>query len=284
MSAAMHDGTGAAEPAATDLPARGSSFYLGMRILPPHQREAMYAVYAFCREVDDIADGAGDRGLRLARLMAWRQAIQGLYRGQPDPKTRLLEEPVRVFGLLEADFQAVIDGMMMDVERDIRAPDRATFDLYCDRVAVAVGLLSVRIFELPSEAGQTLSHHLGRALQITNILRDLDEDLAMGRLYLPRESLAAAGIATDDATAILAHPALDGLCRGLAREAAAHFAAADAIMNAQPRRKVRAPRLMAAAYRSVLDRLLRRGWVAPRERVRVNRRALLWAVLRYGIG
>lgn len=262
--------------------AKKSSFYAGMRILPPAQREAMYAIYAFCRAVDDIADGEAPRATRFAALEAWRGSIQALYMGKSDARTALLVEPVRQFGLDQADFIAVIDGMVMDVERDIRAPDRATFDLYCDRVAVAVGRLSVKVFGLGRDLGNNLSHHLGRALQITNILRDLDEDLGIGRLYLPRESLAAAGIETEDPREILAHPALDGLCRALAREAADHFAAAHRLMELAPRAQVKAPRLMAAAYGSVLARLIETGWKPPRRRVSISRWRLILAVLRYG--
>lgn len=268
---------------AAELPARGSSFYLGMRILPSGQRAAMYAIYAFCREVDDIADGNAPRDERLAGLAGWRTAIDALYSGEPEPESRFLAGPIRQFDLDKADFIAVIDGMEMDVARDIRAPDRATFDLYCDRVAVAVGRLSVKVFGLPGEKGASLAHHLGRALQMTNILRDLDEDLAIGRLYLPRESLTEAGIATDDPAVILSHPALDGLCRKLATQAQAHFSAAGSIMDSAPRRLVKAPRLMAAAYGSVLDGLLQTGWTAPRKRVGVNKGRLALAVLRYGL-
>jgi phytoene synthase len=259
--------------------ARGSSFFAGMRILPAEQRAAMYAIYAFCRIVDDIADGADPRPEKHARLAEWRGAIEALYAGAPDAKTAALVGPIREFGLEKADFLAVIDGMAMDAERDIRAPDRATFDLYCDRVAVAVGRLSVRVFRLEREAGEGLAHHLGNALQITNILRDIDEDNAIGRLYLPREALDAAGITTSDPAAIIADPAVDRVGQTLAIEARAHFAAAEAIMARVPARAVRAPRLMAAAYRPLLERLARRGFAAPRARLRVAKWRLAIAAL-----
>ncbi len=174
--------------------AAGSSFYAGMRILPKPQREAMYAVYAFCRAVDDVADDGGTREERSAGLDRWRAGIDALYAGRPTADTAPLAEAVRRYGLDRNDFMAVIDGMAMDAAEDIRAPDEATLDLYCDRVASAVGRLSVRIFGVSGANGHALAHHLGRALQKTNILRDIDEDAAMGRLYLPREKLEAAGI------------------------------------------------------------------------------------------
>jgi len=170
--------------------ASGSSFYAAMRILPREQREAMFQIYSFCRQVDDIADSHGPREERLAALQKWRDDIDALYRGQPPARLSDYVASVKRFDLQRADFLAIVDGMEMDVPQDIRAPDLATLDLYCDRVASAVGRLSVRVFGLPQEDGILLAHHLGRALQLTNILRDIDEDAALGRLYLPRERSA----------------------------------------------------------------------------------------------
>ena len=175
-----------------------SSFYKGMRILPRAQREAMFEIYSFCRAVDDIADDLGPRDGRRAQLAQWRSDIDAVYRGAPPPELGGLAEAVRTFGLQREDFIAIIDGMEMDVVADIRAPDRPTLDLYCDRVACAVGRLSVRVFGMAHDDGIALAHHLGRALQLTNILRDLDEDASLGRLYLPRDALQAAGIAASE--------------------------------------------------------------------------------------
>src|SRR5580704_17757094 len=178
--------------------ASGSSFYAAMRILPAEQRQAMFQIYSFCRKVDDIADSDGPRGERLAALQQWRDDIDALYQGDPPPRLRDYVTSVKKFDLQRADFLAIVDGMEMDVPQDIRAPDLATLDLYCDRVASAVGRLSVRVFGLPAADGIPLAHHLGRALQLTNILRDIDEDASLGRLYLPREGLLLAGITSDD--------------------------------------------------------------------------------------
>ena len=145
-----------------------------MRILPREQRQAMFEIYAFCRAVDDIADDPGPREGRLAALETWRSDIAALYAGAAPARLVGLARAVRDFDLQREDFLAIIDGMEMDVRADIRAPDHATLDLYCDRVACAVGRLSVRVFGMPREAGLALAHHLGRALQLTNILRDLD--------------------------------------------------------------------------------------------------------------
>lgn len=260
--------------------ASGSSFYTGMRILPRAQREAMFEIYAFCRAVDDIADDPGPREPRRAALERWREDIAQIFAGTPPQHLRGLAEAIRRFDLAQGDFLAVIAGMEMDVLADIRAPDRTTLDLYCDRVACAVGRLSVRVFGMEREAGLALAHHLGRALQLTNILRDLDEDAAMGRLYLPREALLAAGIAATEPATVLAHSALAKPCAEVVALARDAFAEADAIMARAPRRTVRAPRIMAAAYRAILDALVARGFAPPRARVKLSRAKILFIVLR----
>jgi presqualene diphosphate synthase len=171
--------------------AAGTSFYRGMRVLPAERRAAMYAIYAFCRMVDDIADAPGAFEDKRRRLASWRARIDDVYAGRSDePVTRVLAAAVPRFALRQGDFLAVIDGMQMDAETAIVAPDLATLDLYCDRVAAAVGRLSVRAFGDSSEAADRVAYSLGRALQLTNVLRDLGEDAGLGRLYLPREWLA----------------------------------------------------------------------------------------------
>jgi phytoene synthase len=263
--------------------ASGSSFYAAMRILPREQREAMFQIYSFCRHVDDIADSSGPRGERLAALQQWRDDIDALYRGQPPGRLRDYIVSVRRFDLQRADFLAIVDGMEMDVTQDIRAPDLATLDLYCDRVASAVGRLSVRVFGLPHDDGIRLAHHLGRALQLTNILRDIDEDAALGRLYLPREGLLEAGIASTEPLQVAADPNLPKVCAPIASQAERHFATADEVMARHARRVVRAPRIMSKYYHAILRLLVARGFAAPRAPVRVNKLTRLAVILRYAL-
>ncbi len=253
-----------------------------MRILPREQREAMYAVYAFCRAVDDIADAERPEGDRSAALQSWRHDIDALYRGEVRPAASGLAPFVAPFRLQRQSFHDVIDGMDMDVVSTVVAPDWTKLILYCDRVACAVGRLSARIFGLPDAEADQLAHHLGLALQLTNILRDVDEDAAIGRLYLPAEELQRAGMTDLTPAAVLAHPGLPQVCAAVAAVARGHFEAADAVMSRQTRRIVRAPRIMEAAYRSVLDRVVRRGFVPPRRPVRTGKARVLLAVLRYG--
>jgi len=170
--------------------------------------------------------------------------------------------------------------MEMDVVADIRAPDRPTLDLYCDRVACAVGRLSVRVFGMEHDDGLALAHHLGRALQLTNILRDLDEDASLGRLYLPRDALQAAGIASSEPCEVVAHAAIARACAPIVALAESEFRAAQAIMAKNPRRVVRAPRIMGEAYHIILEKLIARGFVPPRPPVKLPKAKLLLIVVR----
>ncbi|WP_242098639.1 presqualene diphosphate synthase HpnD [Sphingomonas sp. CROZ-RG-20F-R02-07] len=273
-----------ATPGALQAQVAGSSFYAGMRVLPKARREAMYAVYAFCRAVDDIADDQqGDRAGRAAALDAWRADIDSLYAGGPAGQAAIVAEAVHRFHLDRADFHAVIDGMATDVAGDVRWPTMAELDLYCDRVASAVGRLSVRIFGMDEAPGIALAWHLGRALQLTNILRDIDEDAAIGRVYLPAELLEGAGIALTTPERVVADPRIDATARALSAEARGHYAQARAILAKRPRGNLIAPRLMAAAYGKVLDRMEAVGWKPPRARIRVSKVGLLWTVLRLSL-
>jgi presqualene diphosphate synthase len=258
-----------------------SSFYFAMRILGREQREAMFEIYSFCRAVDDIADGEAPREWRMVQLAEWRRTIDALYADSTPAGLDRLARAISRFGLRKEDFLAVIDGMEMDAKADIRAPSLEQLDLYCDRVASAVGRLSVRVFGMDEADGKLLAHHLGRALQLTNILRDLDEDAGVGRLYLPKEALRAADIDDTDPTTAIADPRLDTACRFVAERARGHFAEADAILSRAPRRVVRAPRIMGEVYSRMLADMVAHEWSPPRRRIHVNKPYLLWIALRH---
>ena len=264
--------------------ASGSSFYSAMRLMPKSEREAMFAIYAFCRAVDDIADdGIGTRQQRHDALDRWRSNIETLYAGSVPQHGAFLRDPIAAYGLRKNDFLAVIDGMDMDAAEDIRAPSLATLDLYCDRVASAVGRLSIKVFGMDEGSGFALAHHLGRALQLTNILRDLDEDASIGRLYLPREHLEAAGITTTDPLLAIGDSRVDAACRATARIAHDHYRAADAIMDARPRGRIRTPRLMGAVYAEILRRMEAAGWAPPRHRISLPKSRLAMILIRHGL-
>jgi presqualene diphosphate synthase len=263
--------------------ASGSSFYTAMRILPRAQRDAMFEIYSFCRLVDDIADSDAPRPQRLAELARWRLDIDALYAGRVPTALNGLAQAIRQFSLRKEDFLEIIAGMEMDATEDIHAPDWNKLDLYCDRVASAVGRLSVRVFGTGEEEGRQLAHHLGRALQLTNILRDLDEDASIGRLYLPREALKDAGIESTQPVTVIASPRLSDACAPVVARARTHFSQAEAIMERCPRRAVRAPRVMGSVYHAMLDGMVKRGWSPPRERVRIGKIRLVGIVLRYAL-
>jgi squalene synthase HpnD len=262
--------------------AAGSSFYSAMKLLPKARREGMYAIYAFCRAVDDIADdGEGTREERLAELEDWRDDLKALYTGAHAGRAAFLKDVVETYKPRLADFLAVIDGMAMDLEGDIVAPNLDVLDLYCDRVASAVGRLSIKVFGMDEEPGFALAFHLGRALQLTNILRDLDEDADVGRLYLPRDYLGTIGPVNP--VEALAKPAIDAACRKVAVLAHKHYREADTIMMARPVGDLRAPKLMGAVYAEILKRMEAQGWAPPRRRIKVPKMLLGWLALRYGI-
>ena len=265
--------------------AAGTSFYWAMRLLPQERRDGMFAVYAFCREVDDIADDlAASPTEKAAALGRWHEEINALYTDQPRHLVaRALREPVMRYALRQGDFHAVIDGMEMDAATDIVAPDLPTLDLYCARVASAVGHLSVHVFGDASEDAHAVADALGRALQLTNILRDLDEDEQRGRLYLPREFLQRHGIREMIPAAVLRHPSLPAACRDVAAIAEGHFAAASAAMARCSRRAMRPAAMMGAFYRAMLDAMLRDGWRDPSRRVSLSKAQKLWLVLRHGL-
>jgi len=274
--------------AATDLAAvetivkrAGTSFYRGMKVLPRDRRAAMYAIYAFCRIVDDVADEPAPLPQKVAGLEAWRIRIAGIYAGAgDDPVSRVLVRAVLAYGLRQEDFIAVIDGMAMDMAQAIVAPDLATLDLYCDRVAAAVGRLSVRAFGDGSADADEVAWHLGRALQLTNILRDVAEDAGRGRLYLPREWLDDADVPHDPMEA-LQHKALPALCARMAAQAHRHFASAAAAMLRCDPKAMRPARLMGATYAALLERLQQRGWSDPTVPVKLTKWRKIWIVLRH---
>ena len=262
----------------------GTSFLWGMRVLPKARREAMYGIYAFCREVDDVADEPGAQDHKLAELEAWRGEIERLYAGQPTrPTTRALAEAVRDYALPKSEFLAIIDGMAMDARESMVAPDLETFELYCRRVAGAVGLLSIRVFGADEPAAEELALALGEALQITNILRDLAEDAERGRLYLPRELLVAQGIGWDDPAEVLDHPGLAAVSSTLADRARNNFRRTRSLMESCARRPLKPCVLMMAVYERILERMAQRGWDRPHQTVRLSRAEKLAIAARYGV-
>ncbi|CAA7627997.1 putative phytoene synthase [Candidatus Terasakiella magnetica] len=281
---AMAIDAGMYDMVADKVRASGSSFYWGMRLLTRPQRYAMYAVYAFCREVDDIADEPGEP-LEKARLLAeWRSELDRLYQGRPThPIAVALAGPVAQYGLPKEDFLAVVDGCEMDGRNEMVRPDMATLELYCDRVASAVGRLSVRVFGEFRPRSLDVANATGMALQLTNILRDVAVDAAIGRLYLPDELLSAHGIAGRDPQAVLAHPNLAAVCRELGARAARYYTMSDQAMAECSHRAMRPATLMKEMYREIFKRVEAEGFVPRDPPVKVSKGFKLWCILRHGL-
>lgn len=261
----------------------GTSFLAGMRVLARNRREGMYAVYAFCREVDDIADEGGGADEKLAALDGWRQELERLYSGTPTYPTSLaLADPIQEFNLPKEEFLLVIEGMEMDARGPIVAPPMDVLLAYCRRVAGAVGLLSIRIFGAPDDPKSTeFALSLADALQLTNILRDVAEDAAMGRVYLPHDLLEKHGVHTRDPLALLKDPGLGGVCEDLAKIAHERFERARASLTRTDLRVMRPALLMMGIYEQTLKRLEERGWAHAAVPIKLSKLEKLATALRW---
>ncbi|MET4807400.1 presqualene diphosphate synthase HpnD [Limibacillus sp. MBR-115] len=258
----------------------GSSFFWGMRLVSAPRRRGMYALYAFSRAVDDVADGDGPVKERLAGLDAWREEIEALYAGCPQTLIgKALQGPVEEFDLPKAEFLALIEGMASDLATPVCAPSWQDLAQYCRRVAGSIGVLTLRILGFPATADDRLAIALGEALQLTNILRDLAEDARRGRLYLPAEILAEAGIGSSLPDAVLRDPKLALACGRVAKHAEADFAEARSEIQRRGSRSLLAPRIMLAFYARLLVKLSNQGW-RPHEPVRLSAPEKLWLVCR----
>jgi phytoene synthase len=245
-------------------------FFWSLRLLPAPRRKAMHALYAFRREVGGIAEGEASRTLKLALLADWRDQIALLYAGRPQHVvTRALRDAINRFDLRCDDFLAIIDGIKMDANADIRAPSQEQLDLYCEQTAVAVGRIALRILGVAPPDSERLAAALGHGMQLTGILRDLAQDAARHRLYLPRELLHAHRIFATIPSYVLAQRALPQVCNALAERAVAHFADAERAIAARPRWAMLAITAMLASYRTLLEGLLARGWARLDQPVRM---------------
>ena len=249
--------------------ASGTSFFWAMRLLPKERQQAIFAVYAFCREVDDIADEEGVDAEKRAALGQWRDAISGLYKTPQDYTSIddnmaatlfVLSHAIKDYDLHEADFQAVIDGMEMDAHGPVALTGMDALDLYCDRVASAVGRLCVPIFGQPDAKGREVADHLGRALQLTNIIRDVPEDAEIKRLYLPQDLLAKYQMDNKSPDEVAEHPNLPKVIMELGTLAQERYDSATAAIAQCDAKAMRAPIVMMKVYYQNLKRLRSVDW------------------------
>lgn len=257
-----HRGADPAAYATAVTRASGTSFAAGMGILPPARRAGMHAVYAFCRIVDDIADGPWAPAEKHEALDAWRAEIRALYAGNPVSTVGAALAPhIGAYDLPQEEFLAMIDGMAMDADGPIIAPPRTTLALYTRRVAGTVGMLSIRIFGAWQGAeSDRFALALGDALQLTNIIRDVEEDAEIGRVYLPAELLAAHGLGGAAPAEVSRSARLPEIREALGQEAQAHYDEARRLAPLHRRRALRPALMMMGAYEGYLQRIEALGW------------------------
>ena len=240
--------------------ASGSSFYYAFHFLPPPRRRAITALYAFCREVDDVVDEVHDEGVAQTKLAWWRQEVARTFHDAPQhPVAQALVPVVREFALAEDHFQTIIDGMAMDLVQT-RYLDFAALELYCHRVAGVVGLLSAEIFGYTNPSTRGYARDLGIAFQLTNIGRDVGEDARRGRIYLPQEDLARFGVTPSSILRAEHSPAFADLMAFEFGRARDWYDKAIAQLPDEDRKAQRTGLVMAAIYRTLLDEIARDGY------------------------
>ncbi|MCW5627120.1 MAG: presqualene diphosphate synthase HpnD, partial [Burkholderiales bacterium] len=258
----------------------GSSFYYSFLFLPTPQRRAITALYAFCREVDDVVDESLDPIVARTKLDGWRREITALFSGSPQhPISRALQPAIADYALPESAFHEIIDGMQMDLDWN-RYPDFATLEVYCHRVAGVVGLLSAEIFGYTDPSTRGYARSLGIALQLTNIVRDVGEDARRNRIYLPLDEMTDAGVTTDDIILFRETPAVAQLIQHQIRRACTWYDRAYALLPAGDRRRQRAGLVMGAIYRRLLGELEREGARVMNRRVSLTPLRKLWIAWR----
>ena len=254
----------------------GSSFYYSFRFLPSERRRAIIALYAFCREVDDIADEIQDVNIARAKLGWWRAEVANLFAGHPThPVSKALQPATQQFSVDEARLNEIIDGMEMDLSRR-RYQDFASLQLYCHRVAGVVGQLSASIFGFRNPKTLEYAENLGLAFQMTNIIRDVGEDARRDRIYLPQEDLQAFGVSNADILDCKQTPAFEALMAFQAKRAKSLYDAAFAALSPEDRRPQRPGLIMSAIYRTLLDELERDGFKVLHQRTSLTPMRKLW--------
>jgi phytoene synthase len=258
----------------------GSSFYYSFLFLPPDKRRAITALYAFCREVDDVVDEATDASLAATRLEWWRAELARLYEGQPQhPVTRALQPHLARYAIDRSRLGEIIDGMRMDLQQD-RYLDFEGLRLYCHRVAGVVGTLSAGVFSDGRQDCAEYAEALGIALQLTNIIRDVGDDARRGRVYLPVEDLQRFGVAAHEVLKGAHSDRFASLMAFQARRAREYYRRAFAALPPASVREQRTGLVMASIYATLLDEIERDGFQVMRHRVALTPLRKLWIAWR----
>ena len=248
----------------------GSSFYWGMKLLPEIKKRAMFSVYAFCRVVDDIADNSGTTKSKKTKLNDWKKKIDSIYNNNKKNESILkeLKTSIETFNLEKRDFISIIDGMLMDVKKKIQFPSKTEFEIYCERVAVAVGYLSIKIFGLSGYEGKKYAYSLGMAFQLTNIVRDFREDLDMGRCYIPLSKLKKYGIKGSLSNLDKTNK-IQEVLQDILKDADKFFKKADKISKNLDKKKIIASELMKQFYKKIHKKMFNKN-IDIEKKVRLN--------------
>jgi len=254
----------------------GSSFYYAFMFLPPSRRHAMTAFYAFCREVDDVADEVKDVGVARTKLAWWRTEVANLFAGHPQhPVTKALQPFVATCGLDAARLNEIIDGMEMDLTHH-RYPDFEALRLYCHRVAGVVGQLSAACFGYSNPSTLEYAESLGLAFQLTNIIRDVGEDARRDRIYLPQDEMKRFGVTEEDILARRGGDDFVKLMEFQAGRASSCYDTAFAKLAPEDRASQRAGLIMAAIYRTLLEEIARDRYAVLDRRIALTPLRKLW--------
>jgi phytoene synthase len=260
--------------------ASGSSFYYSFLFLPPERRRAITALYAFCREVDDVVDDTPEAQIAATKLAWWRVELGRLFAGEPQhPVTRALHPFLSMYSLSEQRFGEIVDGMEMDLKQS-RYLDWPALELYCHRVAGVVGLLAANIFGYENAGTLDYARHLGIAFQLTNIIRDVGEDARKNRIYLPMDDLRRFGVPAADLLNAKQSDAFRDLMRFEAERARGYYAQAMAALPAADRRSQRPGLVMAAIYRALLEEIERDGFRVLDQRTSLTPLRKFWIAWR----
>jgi phytoene synthase len=256
--------------------ASGSSFYNSFRFLNKDKRRAITALYAFCREVDDVVDECSDADVARTTLNWWRNEVAAIYSGTPQhPVTQALVPIVRQFNMAQEHFLEIIDGMEMDLNQ-ARYEDFKSLQLYCYRVASVVGLLSVEIFGYTNRQTLKYAHDLGIAFQLTNIIRDVGEDARRNRIYLPMDEMQQYGVTAADILNARESENFQKLMVFQIERAQRFYDQALALLPAEDRKTQRTGLIMAAIYRATLVEVVASGCHVLKERVSLTPIRKLW--------
>ena len=263
----------------------GTSFYWGMKLLPKDKRRAMFSVYAFCRRIDDIADDLNStKTKKIKELNKWKRKLNLIYENNiiDDPICREISFSAKKFKLEKKHLISLIEGMEMDIHKNIQFPSKRILMLYCDKVAVSVGFLSIKIFGLDNQSSKNYAHYLGRAFQLTNIVRDFNEDLERKRCYLNAEKFTKFKIKKKISN-LENEPKLQLIFQEILDEANSLFKKAELESRKIDRNKIIASELMKVFYKSIHEKMHKK-FINVKKRIKLSNMEKIILITKFSLG